>query len=445
MLFVTKDRPMTMATTAGSLPPSRRYDCVLAAAAISFSLIGGAASAEEPHPHLSQEVHTHVPLEIDPALDLRAVVEAALAAHPQSGELVAREREAEAWAARGRQWLAAAPALYFSYLNDAPRDDWGQRQYDLGLDLPLWRVGQRDAVRSLASSANRESGAAAAALRLEVAGLLRGALWDIAAAVSAMAAARDAEGLARELVRVVERLNSSGDLPRADLLLARATLLEREQAVVAAEANLLDAERTYRSLTRLEARPASFAEAPSELHELAVAHPFIALAEAGVLRAEANRELVDREVRGPLTLSIGPHREIDPFTTVPRDSVVVALNMPVGGKSYGGTQTAQARREAAAAVAERGELLRRLDLDLHEAEHTLLVLERSTLLADERNSLTAQQLSMAQTAFAQGEIELRELIRVQESTLAARRDVERLAIERERTIAALNQALGVTP
>lgn len=433
-----------MATIPGSRPLCRHYDFV-AVAAFLFSLTGGAASAEEPHAHLSQEAHTHVPLEIDSALDLRAVVEAALAAHPQSGELVARELEAEAWAARGRQWLAAAPALYFSYLTDRPRDDWGQRQYDLGLDLPLWRVGQRDAVRSLASSASRESGAAGAALRLEVAGLLRGTLWDIAAAASAIDAARDGEALARELVRVVERLNESGDLPRADVLLARATLLEREQALVAAEASLLDAERTYRSLTRLETRPASIIEAPSELDALTDTHPFIALAEAGVLRAEANRDLVGREVRGPLTLSIGPHREIDPFTTVPRDSVVVELNMPVGGKGYGATQTAQAQREAAAAVAERGALVRRLDLDLHEAEHTLLVLERSVALADERNALAAQQLAMAQAAFAQGEIELRELIRIQESTLAARREIERLEIERARTVAALNQALGVTP
>ena len=52
---------------------------------------------------------------------------------------------------------------------------------------------------------------------------------------------------------------------------------------------------------------------------------------------------------------------------------------------------------------------------------------------------------MAQVAFAQGEIELRELLRVQESEQSAVRDVQRLAVERQRTIAALNQALGETP
>jgi hypothetical protein len=52
---------------------------------------------------------------------------------------------------------------------------------------------------------------------------------------------------------------------------------------------------------------------------------------------------------------------------------------------------------------------------------------------------------MAQIAFAQGEVELRELLRIQESEQAAIRDVQRLAIEQQRTIAALNQALGETP
>jgi outer membrane protein TolC len=103
-----------------------------------------------------------------------------------------------------------------------------------------------------------------------------------------------------------------------------------------------------------------------------------------------------------------------------------------------------AMRLVAAAETERGQLPS-VDLDLHEAEHTLAVLEETAALAAERFELTEQQARMAQSAFAQGEIELRELLRIQESALGARRDLQRLAIERLRTIAALNQALGETP
>ena len=52
---------------------------------------------------------------------------------------------------------------------------------------------------------------------------------------------------------------------------------------------------------------------------------------------------------------------------------------------------------------------------------------------------------MARSAFEQGEIELRELLRIQDSDRNVNREAERLAIERQRTIAAFNQALGETP
>jgi outer membrane protein TolC len=403
------------------------------------------AQQQDEHAHTGREAHTHVPLVVDPALDWPTLVETTLAAHPQSGELIARAAEADAWRRRGKLWLAAAPSLYFSYLSDRSLDNMGQRQYESGVELPLWRAGQRSAVQAVAASATAASNAAAAALHLEVAGLLRGALWDIAAAANGLEASRDAVAVAKDLVNAVKRRNERGDLPRADVLLAQTTLLEREQAVVAAEAELLDAERGFRSLTGLDRRPAAFAEAPSAVDELTPSHPLIALADTGIARAEADRALSDRDVRGPMTLTVGPHREYDPLGTVPRDSVAVGFKVPVGGKAHGATQTAHASRLVATAVAERGQLMRRLDLDLHEAEHTLSVLEASTALATQRDALAAEQLRMAQAAFAQGEIELRELLRVQETTLAARREVERLAIERQRTVAALNQALGVTP
>lgn len=426
---------------------SPRHFGALAAAVLALGVIAPAAAPaqEDAHAHTGAAPHTHVPLVVDPNLDWATVIETALAAHPQSGELVARAAEADAWQRRGKQWLAAAPSLYFSYLSDRSLDDFGQRQYDSGVELPLWRAGQRSAVRTVAASATAGSAAAAAALRLEVSGLLRGVLWDIAAAANGLESARDAVTVAQELVRTVERRNERGDLARADVLLARATLLERQQAVVEAEAMLLDAERNYRSLTGLDNRPATFAEAATDLDELMPGHPLIALADAAVARADADKALTERDVRGSMVLTVGPHREYDPGGTVPRDSVNVGFKVPVGGRAHGVTQTAHASRLLATAVAEKGQLMRRLDLDLHEAEHTLTVLEASIALANERDTLAADQLAMAQTAFAQGEIELRELLRIQESTLAARRDLERLRIEQQRTIAARNQALGVTP
>jgi outer membrane protein, heavy metal efflux system len=396
-------------------------------------------------PALAQEGHVHTPLIVDASLGWPAVIDAALTAHPRSGELAARTAEASAWERRGHQWLAAAPALYFSYLSDSVLDDVGQREYQTGVELPLWRAGQRSAVRAVAESASVGSAAATAALRLEVAGLLRGALWDIEAAANALAGANEAVDVGEALVRAVERRFARGDLARADLLLAQTALLERKKVVVDLEADVLDAERAYRSLTGLERRPAAFAEARSAHEDFAADHPFVALADAQIARARADLALTEREAKGNATLTIGPRRQVDPFGTIATDSFTVAMRVPVGGKSHGVTQTAHASRLVASAEAERGALLRRLDLDLHEAEHALVVLEETAALAVERRDLADAQARMAETAFAQGEIELRDMLLIQETSLAARREVQRLGIERGRTTAALNQALGEIP
>jgi outer membrane protein TolC len=389
--------------------------------------------------------HAHVPITIDATLDWDALMDATLGAHPRGTELAARAEETAAWNERGRSWLAAAPALYFSYLSDSPRDDFGQLEYEGGVELPLWRGGQRSAVQALARSNAAASSAAVAALRLEVAGLLRGVLWDTEAATNELAAARDTVAVAEELLRVVELRNARGDLSRADVLLARAAVLERRQAVVASAARLVDAERAYRSLTGLDRRPAQFVEERTAQAELGTSHPLLILADAEVARAESQVEVVGREARGNIAVTIGPRREYAPFNDVPTDSVALAVKIPVGGEHSVAAARTAAARAAANAVVERGLLVRRLDRDFHEAEHTLTVLEESTALAAQRRELAAQQAGMAQIAFAQGEVELRELLRIQESEQAAIREVQRLAIERQRTIAALNQAVGETP
>jgi len=387
----------------------------------------------------------HAALEVDPLLDWATLLDTTLAQYPRSGELPARDAEAAAWQRRGRQWLAAAPSLYFSYLSDRALDDAGQREYEGGVELPLWRTGQRAAVRAVAESATAASGAARDALRLEVAGLLRGALWDLESAAVALAASRDAEAVAAQLVRTVEQRTARGDLARSDLLLARSTWLERQQEVVAAETELQDAERRYRSLTALDRRPAEFAEAASDRRELTPNHPLLALASAAVERARTGRELVERETRGNVSVTVGPHRERAPFETTQLDSVSLAVKVPVGGKGHGAIRTAEAGTALAVAEADLGALARRLELDLHEAEHTLAALERSLAIAATRRAVADEQLFIAESAFTQGEIELRELLRVQEATLAARSDERRLAVEQRRTIAALNQALGEIP
>jgi outer membrane protein, heavy metal efflux system len=396
-------------------------------------------------PSLAQEGHVHVPLTIDPNMTWTTVMNTALDAYPRRVELAGRENEAAALTERGKGVLAGTPTLYFSHLTDAALDNNGQREYEGGIELPVWHAGQRRALSTLAGAAGVESSAAANALRWEVAGLLRTVLWDIALAANAADQAKDSVAVADELLSAVERRNARGDLPLADVLLARSALLEKQKSVIETRAGLLDAERTYRSLTGLDARPQDFGETRSAREDFDASHPLLELADAELTRAKANLELVDRETRGNMLVSVGPRRQRDAQTSLMNNSFAVGVTIPVGGKPIGAPDRARAARTVADAESRRGQLLRQLDLDLHEAEHTLSVVEESLTLAATQSDLAMQQWQMAKSAFAQGEIELRDLLRIQDAAQNTVREASRLALERGRQIAAINQALGETP
>ena len=393
----------------------------------------------------SLAMHLHEPVLVDSNLSWTTLINTAYQRFPNFVELTARREEAQALVSAGRRPLSAAPSFSVSYLTDAPLDDLDQREYDIGVALPLWRFGQRAAARDLGDTTSERQ----AWLPMQCAGklpdYLRQVLWDVVTAENELALAQTSVRIANETVDIVRRRRESGDLPLADELLAESELFAREMVVIDREAQLLDAERAYRSLTGLDARPASFSEPQTEREELDDSHPLLAFANAQLARARASHALSEESSRGSPSLNIGPHRQRDPLGTFFSNSMQVTFNMPIGGKNYGAATRARAARVVAAADAQRSALLRDLDLQLHEAEHELFVAEQSLDVAVDRAELANRQLTMAQTAFAQGELELRTLLRIQEAALAADSDVAGLRILRLRMIAMFNHALGEIP
>lgn len=389
--------------------------------------------------------HEHTPLTIDDSLDWAELLQHAVVNYPRYIELAAREAEASALSARGKQWLAAQPSMSFSYLSDRQLDNMGLAEYQSSLSLPLWRPGQRRAAQQFGASASGESAAAAAALRLEVAGLLRESLWDIESAANEMALATEALQVDIELERAVLARHEAGELPLEDTLLARASVLERRESLVGAEASLVDAERAYERLTGLVTRPVEFAETQTPREDFDATHPLVLLADAGLERALAEAELIEKSSRGQALLQIGPRRQRDALSTFYTDGFSMQVTIPFGGRAHGAVQNAAAARRIAEAEALRAATLRELDGALHEALHTLENTEDALALATERSNLAMRHWSMGKTAFEAGEISVVDLLRREEAARAAVRDAARLAILRGRTIAEVNQAIGVLP
>jgi outer membrane protein TolC len=427
------------AKSAAIKPGPAVFRCVVYA--LSALAIGGPVAAQTDH----AGEHLHTPLETSADLGWQELIDVTVENFPRFVELAGREQEASALAGRGRSLLSGQPQFRVRYQTDNPWDNANLREYELGVDLPLWRPGERRAAKILGSAANGGSAAAKAALRHEVIGLLRMALWDIELAANELAVAEDGARVAADLESAIERRFQAGEVPLSETLLVRSTAMERQSDVIAASALLVDAERAYQSLTGLSVRPVDFAEPLTDREDFDDSHPRLMLADAELERARSTLDLTRRASKGTPILSIGPQSERGAFSDYSAKSLNVALSVPFGGRKHSSATTAATSRIAAEAEADRLQLLRELDLDLHEARHSLLVIEQSLALAEQRSELASRSFEMSERAFAEGEITLLELLRSEETALLTNREVVGLEVERQRAIAQINQAIGVWP
>lgn len=412
--------------SATVLPLLATWACTLAYAAVPYG-------------------HEHQSLETDPSLTLGQVVEATLATYPDTPVLNARQEQAVAWSRRGDSLIQDRPSLLLRYQTDRWGSDVGLDEYEAGVAFPLWSWGGRSATQAFGDAMMSESNAARNALYWEIAGVARQLLWNVALADNAHELAEQSLETAARLVATVERRYELGDVAQRDLLLARSSYLEYETALIEANAALLDAERTYRAVTGLGRRPHFVAETLSATGEITSDHPALALANKALERANAEVEVTRQTSNTGATVLVGFRRERPAFGTFLDDSVGFTVNIPFGGGKHRDTAITTALRTASEALAARNGQLRTLTLEMHEAAHSLAVVRENYASASRRLEIAERQLTMAESAYEQGEIGLLDRLKITETAIAARRHAFRLQIDEKRQMARYNQAAGELP
>lgn len=394
---------------------------------------------------VAEDEHAHVAIVEDTSLTVSHVIDETLREYPSFVELEARDAQARAWRDRGRSWLADRPSLTFRYQSDRWGDDNGLDEYESGIQLPLWRWGQRAATRSLGQALETGAMTASLALRWQVAGQVRSHLWDVALALNERELAAQALSNATQLADTVQRRFELGDVPRSDVLLSRTAQLEAQSLLINAEALALDAERSYGSLTTLDRRPPFAGEQQSAKTEIGIDHPALVFANAELQQVQARNEVVRQTAKRNMSLLVGPRRERSAFNQSFEESIGMTVSVPFGGAAHARSQAADVGRDVARAHAAQAQLVRELNLQLHEAEHGLYVARQNLMATQTHAELAEQHQTMADSAYEKGEIDLIDLIKIQTAALAAKRQLMGLQIEEKRQIAFYNQAVGELP
>jgi outer membrane protein TolC len=376
---------------------------------------------------------------------LPTVVQAGYERYPQRPLSEAVRAEGSAVRRQASSLLADDPAFMLRHENDSYIDNNGFRQWEGGLEMPLWLPGQREQRRRVATATDNEADGIQRLQRWRVAGEVRELLWSLRITETELALSEQAVESAGVLESDVDKRYRAGELARTDLILARKEVLARKSERVSAASRHKSLLREYRTWTGLSELPADIRERPAEATGIPDNHPALDAARRSATRAREQRNQVRTEKRANPLLTLGGKTERAESGLSYDTAMTVEVNLPLGTRSHAAVRVAQAERGLTQATVELAQVRRDLENELIRATTEREGAGEALQLAEQQYALAGDGLRLTRRAFELGESDLFTLLQARGQALAAERELRLRRHELEHATARVNQALGVIP
>jgi outer membrane protein TolC len=341
--------------------------------------------------------------------------------------------------------LAGAPSLLLRHESDAVTEDDGYREWEAGVEMPIWLPGQRDRRGKVADAVAGEAEALSKLQLWRVAGEVRELLWSLFIAESEQALARQAFESAKTLENDIAKRVTAGELARTELILAQKETLAREMAMMAADADYAALLGHYRLVTGLSVLPRHIEELEANLTAVTDGHPALVAARFATDRTRAERDQVRGEKYENPLLYLGSKTERPESRDSYQTALVVQINVPLGTSGDAAPNTAKAELRLSEAVSELSSVHRELENDLIEATSEKHRASQAVELSKRRRQLAEEGLRLTRRSFELGETDVFTLLQARAQALQSEHDLRISRLERGRAIARYNQALGVVP
>ncbi len=381
----------------------------------------------------------------DSTLSLHDLVEKSLPNYPNSQLLNAKKLELEARQIHAKGLLPAAPSIMLRNQNDQLLSSNGESEWELGVELPIWLSGQRKAREAIANASLQNLNSHTQNIRLQLAGMVRDALWEIQLMQGLADIAKNKYEATSQLQQDIEKRVKLGDMAQKDLLVAQTDTLQAESEKIYAEAEVQHAKFRYTNLTGLKVIPAEFTEAKSNKSELDETHPALVEANDKIVLSEQRSNLTKIESRDNPTVIIGTRSLRGASDTQFNNSLGITLRIPLQMESRNAPLLAAAEVQNAEQQANLSQLKQLLAAAMHEAEHNFEVGLTQLEVLTKQNSIAHQSLKVTRKAFQLGELDLSDLMRVQTQAFNADRSLKNQQIQQLWNTARFNQAVGELP
>ena len=393
-------------------------------------------------------VEHHDPMVIDAQLSLPQLVDLTLEKYPDAQWLLSLENEANAIKQRGDSWTSAASQAFYRFQEASSLH---LHYNDATVQISLWNIGQRDANQRIGDKAQVDSTMQAAATKWRVAGLVRGALWDISLQELRLQQVKMELAVTEQLAKDVKRRVQAGDLAETDSLLAQTEVLQKRSVLTLAEAEVMHARKRFSSITQSVNIPANFHEVLTAQKEIEPTHPALQAINSQIERKYAELEALQLVGSGQSSVVMGISSDryskgkggVEVSNNM--ESLNIGVTVPFGGEAHLAPQVAAMNVELSKLRTERDQLVRDLEQAHHEAEHNLQVNQAELIITNELKTVAEKHLKMKQLSFSVGEIDLIDLLKIQSQTQLAILNAKERTVIVQRDFALYNQAVGVLP
>ena len=381
-------------------------------------------------------------LRYEKGLSLSALVENTLAKSPDQLWLEALESEANALRKRSDSWVAGAASVALGYQEASS----GTLHYiDGGVSVPLWHWGQQDAEALIADKAEQGLFDQAIYVKLQMAGLIRAVLWDLALVECKLTEAILAVDFSEHILATAVQSVQLGELSHLDLLPVKSELLTKKSALLRAKVDLNKMAKRYQTITRSNVVPVHFEENRTELREININHSALAFINSNITRKQAEYQALILRGSGQTTLSLGVNSDRGDARSNDAESFNIALNIPLGSAVHNGPDLAVKNIEINKLLADRMYLISKLKEHVFEVSQNLMLGEDILVMAKEIAQLEGDRLKIAESSYNAGELSLQKFKSIQLSQQLAQLKVTKQLIFNKKNIALYNQSLGVLP
>ena len=395
------------------------------------------------------EIHAHEELARSDELTFDILVSAAMEQSSEMLSLASIKNQAEAYADASDGIFPGQYTWRALVFDDGATDKRGIRETEMGIDIGLWRRGEKKAAKFLSASYSNRLDVFDRYLRWLSSGRVRQALAELGDADNAFAGEQEIAENLNAIVDVVSALLSEGAVAEADFLRVQAEVLDQEIRVLDAEAALVDAERNYQLITGLALRPSTnlveampYLEREDSHLDVAQDHPLLLMLNQKVEISKGGAERIRFNARNRTTVSVGVRREEAGAMVPNTDTVSIGISVPLGGKRQSRPLVEDALSVAADAEVSLHQAQRSLQLSLHEAAHQLSVITEALSLNSRRKALAERRVAMTLAAFEEGEVDLEEVLRVRRALSSIEREINSLEAEKIRRVGEYRQAQG---